>query len=92
MAAIIRAATPVISIIVVSATISGIALAGFGVWLVYLGSTGDATITIFGQHLQTTMAGIPAIFVGAVIIGAVLRSSLKTVRDLGGGPGETPQK
>jgi hypothetical protein len=79
----IKAATPVLIVVVIGAIIGGLALAGFGIWLVYLGSQGEATIELLGWHLKTTMAGIPAIFIGAAIIISVLRSSLTTVGHLG---------
>jgi hypothetical protein len=85
MATLIKAATPILMTIVIGAVISGVALAGCGIWLVYLGSQGEATIQLLGQNIKTTMAGIPAIFIGGVIIAAVLRASLKTVVDIGGG-------
>ena len=45
-------------------------MSGLGIWLVYLARHGQAVINIVGQQLDTKTAGILAIFIGGVAIGA----------------------
>ena len=45
-------------------------MSGLGIWLVYLGKHGQETINMLGQQLNTNTAGILAIFIGGVTIGA----------------------
>jgi hypothetical protein len=54
--------------IAVASFVTGILLALLGVYLVYLGATGEATIELLGQKINTTNVGIGAIFIAAVLI------------------------
>jgi len=65
-----RAASPTLTAIVVGAVAAGVIMSGLGIWLVYLGKHGQETINMLGQQLNTNMAGILAIFIGGVTIGA----------------------
>ena len=56
--------------IVVGVVVAGVVMAGLGVWFVYLAKHGQETITIVGQQLNTKTAGILAMFIGGVTIGA----------------------
>ena len=59
--------------------VAGITLAGFGVWLVALGATGNAVVELLGQHLNSTNVGLSAIFIGAVTLLFVVRRTLASV-------------
>ena len=65
-----RAASPTLTAIVVGAVAAGVIMSGLGIWLVYLGKHGQETINMLGRQLNTTTAGILAIFIGGVAIGA----------------------
>ena len=45
-------------------------MSALGIWLVYLGKHGQETINMLGRQLNTSTAGILAIFIGGVAIGA----------------------
>lgn len=65
-----RPATPLLMPIVVGVVAAGVMMSGLGIWLVYLARHGQGTVSIFGQQLNTNTAGILAIFIGGVAIGA----------------------
>ena len=65
-----RAASPILMSIVVGEVVAGVIMSGLGIWLVYLARHGQAVINIVGQQLDTKTAGILAIFIGGVAIGA----------------------
>ena len=65
-----RTATPVVMAIVVGVVIAGVIMSGLGIWLVYLARHGQETLNIFEQQLNANTAGILAIFIGGVTIGA----------------------
>jgi hypothetical protein len=65
-----RTASPTLTAIVIGVVAAGIIMAGFGIWLVYLGKHGQETVSIFGQRLNASTTGILAIFIGGVTIGA----------------------
>ena len=65
-----RPATPFLTAIVVGVVVAGVIMSGLGIWLVYLARHGQAVINIVGQQLDTKTAGILAIFIGGVAIGA----------------------
>jgi hypothetical protein len=79
MVELIKAAEPTLRTVAILAAFVGISLAGFGVWLVYLGSVGHSEVLFFGQKLNTTEAGIPAIFIGGVLVIMVFRGVLRTI-------------
>jgi len=66
---------------IIIALIGGMALSAIGLWLVYLGFHGEA-ISLFGQHITATMVGVPAIFIGGVIIAGTLRQSIGIIKSL----------
>ena len=73
----VRAARPVLIIIAVGTLIFGAIIAGMGIVLVYLGSTGAARIRFFGQSFDSANVGIGAIFLGAVTVVIVLTRLMK---------------
>jgi len=78
----VRAAGPILVIVTVGILIVGTLLAGMGVVLVYLGSTGATKMHFFGQSFDSANVGIAAIFLGAATIVLVLRSVLKRLKEL----------
>lgn len=68
----VRAATPLLKIIVIGVLIVGVLLAGMGIYLVRLGSAGATKMQFFGQSFDSTNVGIAAIFLGATMIVVVL--------------------
>lgn len=54
--------------IALASFVTGILLALIGAYLVYLGATGDTTIELMGQELNTTNVGVASIFIAAVLI------------------------
>jgi hypothetical protein len=65
-----RAASPVLTAVVVGVVVAGVIITALGWWLVYLGTHGQETLIVFGQHLNTHTTGILATYIGAVAIGA----------------------
>lgn len=70
-------ASPLIKFFTIIGIIAGIILALLGIWLVYLGSTGDTEFNLFGQTFKSSNVGIAAIFIGAVVIITSIRSGKK---------------
>lgn len=62
--------------IAIASFIVGVVLAAMGVYLVYLGASGDTEFSFFGQKLRSTNAGIAAIFIGAALIVLNVRRTL----------------
>lgn len=62
--------------------VAGLVLAGFGVWLVSLGSQGTAKVALLGQNIDSTNVGVTSIFIGAVTLLFVVRRTLTTIHDL----------
>ena len=63
-------------VLALSAAIVGLFLAGLGVILVYLGATGNSKLNIFGSTVSSESVGIPAIFIGGVLVILVYRRIL----------------
>ena len=63
--------------IIVGTLVFGAMIAGMGVLLVYLGSTGPSTIHFAGQTLDSANVGIGAIFLGAVTVVVVILALLR---------------
>jgi hypothetical protein len=78
----VRAASPVLIIVAVGTLIFGALIAGMGIVLVYLGSTGEAQIHFFGQSFDSANVGIGAIFLGAVTVVIVLTRLMKHLYNL----------
>jgi methyl-accepting chemotaxis protein len=75
---LLRGTSPTIKLIVVTGAVAGILFAGFGVWLVYLGSSGETRFAFFGQQFASRNVGIAAIFIGAAVLVLLTRRALKT--------------
>lgn len=59
---------PIFSQIVLLTFVVGLLLAIIGIFLVYLGASGDTNFNFFGQEFKSTNTGIAAIFIGASLI------------------------
>jgi hypothetical protein len=57
---------------------AGVLFGAMGVYLVFLGATGDSRFSLFGQEFQSGNAGVASIFIGAVLIVLSLRRILAT--------------
>jgi len=75
----LRTATPLLKLVIIGGFVTGIALAGFGVWLVYLGATGRTEFSFFGQTFKSTNVGVTGIFLGAATIVLLVRRALKSL-------------
>src|ERR1043165_6311214 len=64
----LKQASPLLRLMIILGFVAGVILALFGVWLVYLGSTGETKFRLFGQSFESANVGIAAIFIGAVTI------------------------
>jgi len=80
MADMIKAATPVMTIVVVCAAICGLAAIGAGIYLVGLGTGGATSIHILGASIDTQSVGVACVFLGIVSILAAGRYALKTIQ------------
>jgi hypothetical protein len=78
----VLAARPLLLVIAVGAMLFGAVIAGMGIILVYLGSTGRTDIHFFGQSFHSANVGIAAIFLGATVVVLVLTKLLKRVQEL----------
>ena len=56
-----------------------LAIAGLGIWLIYLKSTGITKLKFFGQEFSSNNVGIAAIFIGGVILVLALRRILRSL-------------
>jgi hypothetical protein len=79
MAIAIQAAKSTFATILWLVTLMGLALIGGGIWLVYLGATGGTELSLFGNEFKSQNVGAVGIFCGAVLVGAVMRRTLRTV-------------
>jgi hypothetical protein len=70
---------PILSLVSIGAFIVCSLIALLGVVLVYLGSTGDSQMRLFGQELTTTNVGISAIFIGSVSLVLLIRRVMKSL-------------
>jgi hypothetical protein len=73
-------ASPILKLMIILGFVAGIIFALLGVWLVYLGATGDTEVSFFGQTAKSANVGIVAIFIGGVTVVSLGRSVLKTIR------------
>jgi len=78
----VRIGSPVIQRALNLSAAFGIVLIGGGVWLVYLGATGDTNINLFGNSFSSTNVGVVGIFCGAVLVGLIFRRALKSLEHL----------
>ncbi len=86
MAAVLRAATPVLISVVICILLVAVVLVAGGVLFVYLGATGNTELTLFGNTFRSDVAGAIGIFVGAVVAGIGIRQALQSVERLGTHP------
>jgi len=79
MPQLIRATSTTLRLVIIGAFVLAAVFVGAGIWLVYLGATGDTKFTFFGQTFGSTNVGIAALFLGAVTVVLLLRRSLSTL-------------
>jgi DNA-binding MarR family transcriptional regulator len=79
MTTIFDKASPLIKIIIYGVFITGLGFGLIGVWLVYLGATGETEFYILGQNFKSVNVGIGAVFVGGVIVAITIRRAIKTI-------------
>ena len=79
MAQLIRATSTILRMVIIGAFMLATVFVGAGIWLVYLGATGDTKFTFFGQTFSSTNVGIAALFLGAVTVVLLLWRSLSTL-------------
>jgi len=72
--------SPLLLTITIVGLLFGLAAIAGGIWLVYLKSEGQTEFVLFGQTFKSANVGIPAIFIGGVILLLVIRNVLKTIR------------
>ncbi|AXM98015.1 hypothetical protein DVB73_20650 [Pseudomonas plecoglossicida] len=65
--------------IIVGAFLVGLGMAGFGLYLVTLGGSGEGTIVFMGQRLDSKNAGVTSIFIGAVLVIFLVRPAYKVI-------------
>ena len=75
----VRATSPVLTLVILGGFVSGIIMAGLGIWLVYLGATGVTEFSFFGQTFKSANVGIAAIFLGAAVIVLLVRRALSSL-------------
>jgi amino acid permease len=66
-------------VVIVGAFLSGLGFAGYGAYLVYLGSNGETELSLFGQTFTSTNAGGAVIFIAVVMIVLLVRRTLATI-------------
>lgn len=69
----------VLLVIIVGAFLVGLGMAGFGLYLVTLGGSGEGTIVFMGQRLDSKNAGVTSIFIGAVLVIFLVRPAYKVI-------------
>ena len=74
--------SPLLKVIIYGTFIIGLGFAFIGVWLVYLGATGQTEYNFFGQSFKSVNVGISSVFIGGVIIIILIKRAFKTI-DLG---------
>jgi len=79
MPQLMRDASPTLKLVIVGALLVGSLFTLAGIWLVYLGATGETEFIFFGQTFKSGNAGIAAIFLGAATIVILLRRTLVTL-------------
>jgi len=78
----VRAANTVFLAIIALVGIMGLALIGGGIWLVYLGATGNTELELFGNSFKSQNVGVVGIFSGAVLAIIGVRSALAALREI----------
>jgi len=65
--------------VIIGAIVIAIVFVIAGIWLVYLGATGETNFTFFGQTFSSANVGIAALFLGAVTVVLLMRRSLSSL-------------
>ncbi len=79
MAALVRAATPILAIMTIASLVVALSLIGGGVALVWLHETGATEFTMFGNTFKSASVGVTGIFCGAVLGVILLRRAYNSV-------------
>jgi hypothetical protein len=86
MATIIRAASPILIVTLITILlIAGLLIVG-GIVLVYLGAAGNTEITLFGNTFKSEVVGAVGIFVGGVFAALGIQRTMRTLERLGALP------
>ncbi len=72
--------SPLLKLFAVLGFVAAVIFALLGVWLIYLGSTGQTEFTLIGQTFKSANVGIAAIFIAAVTFLFTIRPILKLLR------------
>jgi membrane protein implicated in regulation of membrane protease activity len=91
MAIIIKAASPIWKLIILSSSVLGGILLVGGIVLAILGGSAQTAFTLFGNQFSSTSVGVSLAFIGAVIVVIVLRRVLTSVDKITSG-GDSPDK
>ncbi len=79
MAMLIKAASPIWKLIIISSSVLGGILLLGGIGLAILGGSAQTTFTLFGNQFSSTSVGVSLAFIGAVIVIITLRRVLSSV-------------
>jgi heme/copper-type cytochrome/quinol oxidase subunit 2 len=72
--------SPILKVMIWCGFIVGVVFGLLGIWLIYLGASGETAFSFFGQTFKSANVGIAAIFLGAAVIVLIMRSVTQTVR------------
>lgn len=89
MAVLIRAASPVWRLVVLSASILGGMLLVGGILLAILGGSAETSFTLLGNRFSSTSVGVALAFIGAVVVIASLRRVLSSLDRITTGENES---
>lgn len=81
-------AKSLLTIIAIGTLVVGVLLAGMGIALVALHSSGRTNIHFFGQTFDSSNVGIAAIFLGAATIVVVLSRLMKRLKEIAALPSD----
>ena len=74
-----------LKLIAIGTFLFGLVLVAVGVWLFYVGAAGQMTeIEMLGNTLRTTSVGLVVFFMGSVVVVALIRRVLDTMKSWGG--------
>jgi membrane protein implicated in regulation of membrane protease activity len=94
MAILIKAASPIWRLIIVSSSVLGGILLVGGIVLAILGGSAQTAFTLFGNQFSSTSVGVSLAFIGAVIVVITIRRVLSSVDKItsGKGPSDSSEK
>jgi hypothetical protein len=92
MAQTVRAVTPLLMVITLTALIIALALISGGVALVWLHGTGETEFNLIGNQFKSENVGVVGIFCGAVLGVLSLRTLIKSVVQIAGEESAEPGK